>query len=83
MIAESQFIAHYGADMLRYRGDLTTDGLIPFRAFLLFLAAMPAGLALQAANEVRAISVALAGAFGDRKATDRLRKLVNEAEGGR
>lgn len=81
VIAESQFIAHYGAGMLHYRGDLTTDGLIPFRAFTLFLAAMPAGLALHAANQTRAISIALGGAFGDKKAGRRLKKLIGEASG--
>ena len=82
VIAESQFIAHYGCEMLKYRGDLTGDGLIPYRAFVLFLAAMPAGLALAAANQTRAISIALSGAFGDNKASKRLRELIREAEGG-
>ena len=81
MIAESQFIAHYGAEMLKYRGDLTADGLMPYRAFVLFLAAMPAGLALQAANQCRAISISLAGAFGDKQAGRRLKKLIGEASG--
>jgi len=82
VIAESQFIAHYGYGMMKYRGDLTSDGLIPYRAFALFLAAMPAGLALQAANQTRAISIALSGAFGDKQADKRLRKLIEEASGG-
>jgi len=81
VIAESQFLAHYGCDMLKYRGDLTSDGLIPYRAFVLFLAAMPAGLALAAANQTRAISIALSGAFGDKTAGRRLRKLIGEASG--
>jgi hypothetical protein len=81
VVAESQFLAHYGADMLKYRGDLTSDGLIPYRAFVLFLAAMPAGLALTAANQVRALSIAMAGAFGDRKAGRRLKTLIGEASG--
>lgn len=81
VIAEAQFIAHYGADMLKYRGDLTSDGLIPYRAFVLFLSAMPAGLALEAANQVRALSIALAGAFGDKKAGRRLKSLIGEASG--
>jgi predicted TIM-barrel enzyme len=79
VVAEAQFVAHYGADMLKYRGDLTTDGVIPFRAFVLFLAALPNVLALQAANQVRAISIALAGAFGDKTASRRLRELVKES----
>ena len=82
VIAESQFIAHYGYGMLKYRGDLTSDGLSPYRCFVLFLAAMPAGLALAAANQTRAISIALGGAFGDKQAGRRLRKLTEEASGG-
>jgi predicted TIM-barrel enzyme len=81
VIAEAQFIAHYGADMLRYRSDLTSDGLIPYRAFVLFLAAMPSSLALQAVNQCRAISISLAGAFGDKQASRRLKKLIGEASG--
>jgi len=81
VIAESQFISHYGAEMLKYRGDLTSDGLIPYRAFVLFLAAMPSGLALAAANQCRAISIALSGAFGDKQASRRLKKLIGEASG--
>jgi hypothetical protein len=65
--------------MLRYRGDLTSDGVIPFKAFLLFLSALPNVLALEAANQVRAISIALAGAFGDKTASRRLRALVKES----
>ena len=82
MIAESQFLAHYGAAMMHYRGDLTSDGLIPYRCFALFLAAMPAGLALEAANQTRAISLALGGAFGDKQAGRRLKRLIDEAQGG-
>ena len=66
---------------MNYRGDLTSDGLIPYRAFTLFLAAMPAGLALSAANQTRAISIALGGAFGDKQAGRRLKKLIGEASG--
>jgi hypothetical protein len=69
--------------MLRYRGDLTSDGIVPFKVFLLYMAALPAVLALDAANQVRALSVALAGAFGDKKAGRRLKKLTEEASGGR
>jgi hypothetical protein len=82
VIAESQFLAHYGADMLKYRGDLTSDGLMPYKAFVLFLSAMPAGLALAAANQTRAIGIALSGAFGDKQAGRRLKRLIDEAEGG-
>lgn len=77
--AEAQFIKHYGVGMMHYRGDLTSDGVIPFRAFLVFLAALPGVLALEAANQVRAISIALGGAFGDRKASQRLRALIKES----
>lgn len=82
VIAEAQFVAHYGAGMLHYRGDLTSDGMIPFKAFVLFLGAVPSLLALQAANQVRALSLALGGAFGDRSAGRRLKELVKEAGGG-
>ena len=82
MIAEAQFLAHYGAEMLHYRGDLTSDGIIPFKAFVLFMQALPAVLALQAANQVRALSIAMAGAFGDRSASRRLKELVKESSGG-
>ena len=81
VIAESQFVAHYGAEALKMRGDLTSDGLIPYRLFTLYLSVMPAGLALAAANQTRAISIALSGAFGDKQAGRRLRKLIGEASG--
>jgi hypothetical protein len=81
MIAEARMIAHYGAGVMTYHGDLTGDGLIPWRLFWLLLAGIRANLALAAANQVRALSIALAGAFGDKSAARRLRKLIEESSG--
>ena len=76
-------MATYGAEMLHYRGELTSDGYIPWKLFALFVSAMPAVWAREALNDLRAISIALGGAFGDKSAGRRLRKLIGEAEGGR
>lgn len=84
MLAEAQLIACYGAGMLKYRGDLTSDGLIPARAFWLFVAAVPSVLALRATNDARAVSLAIGSRFGDTSVARTLADLHNEAwYGGR
>ena len=82
-IVEARFVSTYGAEMLRYRGDLTTDGYIPWKLYALFVATMSTVWAGDALNQIRGLSVALAGAFGDKQAGRRIRQLVKEAEGGR
>ena len=66
---------------MRYHGELTTDGYIPWKLFLLLYSKLSAVSALAALNQVRAVSVAMAGAFGDKQAGRRIRELVKEAEG--
>jgi hypothetical protein len=70
--------------MMRYRGDLTADGLIPFRAFWLFVAAIPSVLALRAESDARAVALAIGARFGDPKVARQLADLHAEAwHGGR
>jgi len=69
--------------MLRYMGELTTDGYIPWKLYVLFVSTMSAVWAREALNDLRAISIAMAGAFGDKTAGRRIRQLVKEADGGR
>lgn len=83
MIAEAQFVHAYGAEMLKYRGDLTADGLIPARAFWLYVAAIPSVLALEASNLTRAVSLAIGARFGDPKTARNLSDLHDEAWYGR